>query len=147
MAHSFGKAVYWSLWILVLGLVQFWIHIAIDVYQEDGVFELQYYTKDGVLLFFSLAVTQGVYLDYALHQADKPESGFLIFSMFKLIPIVVTVFCVVSYLLMKLTEAEKFLSILDFVSVTCVVLAMAYSLVVKAYLFFADKQLKQAQRI
>lgn len=141
MVRCIGKGVYWTVLIVVFGLMQLWVDIGVSLYNKPEDATLYHFVKDGVLLFFTLAVTIGVTLDYFFDDEKSKLGSLWKATAFAFMPIAIMSFVIASYLIFssETSDPDK-ISIVNNLNISSFVMALFYATFGKAYLFYKNKK-------
>ncbi|PPK72359.1 hypothetical protein B0F88_104153 [Methylobacter tundripaludum] len=141
MVICIGKGVYWTILIVVFGLMQLWVDIGVSLYNEPKDATLYFFVKDGVLLFFTLAVTIGVTLDYFFDDEKSKLGNLWKATAFAFMPIAIMSFVITSYLIFSSeTSDPNKISVVNNLNISSFAMALIYATFGKAYLFYKSKK-------
>ncbi|MBK5931291.1 hypothetical protein [Halochromatium salexigens] len=137
LALAFGKSLYWSLLVALFGLLQLWLVFAYEglTAQPLGIERVM---RDGVLLFFAVAVTIGLTLDFwfeAASDAQPTPMGLWIVTAFVFYPLMILTLVVALAMALAINGAQLETSALTLITLTVTGMTTCYALMTKTYLF------------
>ncbi|AEG00663.1 hypothetical protein [Methylomonas methanica] len=139
MFAAIGRGLYWIILVIVFGLLQLWLNVGYFLYSAPDQVSFYSVTKDGVLLFFMLAVTMGVTIDYHLDD-DKSKVGKLWKSAaFVFMPLLITAFVVGAYMMITINPDPSRKELIDLLNICSLCLVVVYAFIGKAYLFYKEE--------
>lgn len=97
-------------------------------------------TKDGGLLFFILAVTIGVGVDYVFDSSTNSKRTIESVIAFYFMPVIVMFGVTAAYMFIKFNAVDDNKQIFQAVNVGALALGLTYGFVGKIYLFYRAKQ-------
>lgn len=141
VAKSIGKGLYWSILIVVFGLVQLWVNIGISLYNNPINSSIYVFLKDGVLLFFVLAITISVTLDYYFDDEKSKLGSLWKATAFAFTPMAIMGFVVAAYIVFSSgTSDQEKIHIVNTINISAFSMSMIYAFLGKAYLFYKNKE-------
>lgn len=134
----FGKGIYWTILILIFGLLQLWFSVFYVFYEDPSAFSFYPLVKDGALLFFSLAVVVGITIDYHFDERKSKVGGLSKATAFVFFPLIVVTMIVAGYMTISTSTSdnEEVIKILNYSSLSLTIL---YAILGKTYLFLNSK--------
>ena len=135
MIRATGKGIYWAALVILFGLSQLWVKIGYSLYSYPEQVDMFYITRDGALLFFTLAITMSVTMDFWFDEEKSQHSNLWKATAFVFYPIVIMGFVIASYSIISFSNAPKNKEIINALSTGSVVLTLIYAVIGKAYLF------------
>ncbi|SEI67509.1 hypothetical protein SAMN05421831_10754 [Allopseudospirillum japonicum] len=141
MFRATGKGVYWTILVVLFGLAQLWVKIGYSLYSYPEQVSLFYITRDGVLLFFTLAITMSVTMDFWFDDTKSKEGSLWKATAFAFYPIIIMGFVIASFSIVSFSDAPDNEELVNALSTGSVVLTLLYAVVGKAYLFHRARHL------
>lgn len=135
MQH-FGKGLYWTLLVGAFGLAQLWVNLAYLAYTEPEVVSFHRLTGDGLLLFFALAITMSVTMDYWFEGHHSRHWHLWKATAFVFYPIGITGVVIGAYLMIAIQPMPGREALIDGLNLSVVCLTLLYAIVGKTYLFW-----------
>lgn len=132
---NLGKGVYWALLLGIFGLLQLWVNVAYLVYIQPESVSLYRLTSDGVLLFFALAITISVTMDFWFESADARRCHLWHATAFAFYPMGVTAVVIAAYLMMTSHPDQVSEDLVNALNMSVVSLTLLYIIISKTYLF------------
>lgn len=136
--QAFGKGIYWTILVLIFGLLQLWIDVFLKYYGSPDSFSFYPLIKNGAFLFFSLAVVVGITIDYHFDEKKSEVGALWKAGAFVFFPFLLVVAIVVAYTTVSLikTENDNIIRLLNYISFC---LTLLYALLGKTYLFLNNR--------
>lgn len=135
-----AKGLYWSSLIVLFGLCQLWIATVFHLYDNSAAVTLYNSTKDGVLLFFALAVVMSVTMDYWFDERLPLRHNLAKTTAFVFFPIVVMGFVISAYAMISFNNASGKEAIVNTINISALVLSFLFAFIGKSYLFIASQK-------
>ena len=127
---------------MIFGLSQLWYVVGENLFSQESNFDMFSIIKDGVLLFFILALTISLTLDFWFeHAQERINLAKLTAFVFYPLLITISVVSVYSYVLTLSTRLNK--EIFKIANLTLIVLSFVYALVVKTYFYYKTDFFKE----
>ncbi|MBM3236139.1 hypothetical protein FJZ31_07550 [Candidatus Poribacteria bacterium] len=136
--RGISKGFYWTILVIVFGLMQFWIKLAYLYYTEPDKISFYNVTKDGVLLFFTLAITMSVTMDY--HFDDQLARVGTLFrsTAFTFMPFMVMSFVIMWSVIIS-TSANTNKELSSNLNKWAFILSVVYAICGKSFLFSKNR--------
>lgn len=143
MLGAGGKGIYWTFLVSVFGLAQLWIIIGYQLFNDASKVSVYYMAKDGALLFFALAVTMSVTMDFWFEPKVSNKSNLAKATTFVFTPIAVMGFVIGAYSIIMFGAPEKSPDLVCALSIGAITLSLLFAMVGKAYIFFCSQRNSQ----
>ena len=136
---AFIKGIYWTILVIIFGLLQFWIGLGYSSYSSMIEISFHELTKDGVLLFFSLGITMSVTMDYHFDEYKAKVGNLWKTTGFVFVPLVMITFVVISYLIIKFNPEPNKEELISTLNVCVLCISSVFALIGKSYLFMKQR--------
>lgn len=138
MWTNFLKGTFWMVLVSLFGLSQLLISLCVSAFQEESSITWYLIAKDGVLLFFALAVTITITMDYwfdpiASESTSLAKATAFVFYPIILMAVVITIYCIILF-----GNPENNKELINTVSLCVLGLAGLFGVVGKTYLFICS---------
>lgn len=134
-----GKGVYWTALVVLFGLAQLWVIVGYSLYSFPEKVTFYSMTKDGVLLFFTLAVTISVTMDFWFNDEKLNTGKLWKATAFAFYPMLIMGFVIASFSIISFGNLVEQKEIVNMLSIGSILLTLLYAIIGKAYLFKRTK--------
>jgi hypothetical protein len=138
-ATSVGRGVYWTLLVVLFGLSQLWLTLGYRMYVAPEQVSAYESVKDGTVLFFTLAISVGVTLDYFFDEGGPEIQTLAKSTAFVFVPLVVALFVVSCYFIIIVNPAPARPDVVTLLNACAFSIAVAQAAIGKTYLFYKSK--------
>ena len=128
------RAAIWMMLMIIFGLFQMWIDLLYVAIVKPKEMSLFYFIKDGGILFFLLAVTSGITIDYQLAECSHSPNLFQKIS-FIFFPFIIFGCVVCLYMIIKLINIGAFQYRFNYANTCLFFLTIVYGFFSKLFLF------------
>ncbi len=139
MIRATGKGIYWTTLVILFGLSQLWLKIGYSLYSYPEQLNMFYITRDGALLFFTLAITMSVTMDFWFDETKSRDTNLWKATAFAFYPIVIMGFVMATFSIISFSSAPENKELINTLSIGSVVMTLVYAIIGKAYLFHRTK--------
>lgn len=137
---ALGRSLYWSLLVALFGLLQLWLVFGYQGLTGEPL-GVERAMRDGVLLFFALAVTIGLTLDFWFEATSRPRPapepmGLWVATAFVFYPLTILALVVALAMALAIDGTRLGTPTLTLVTLAVTGMTACYAIMTKTYLFF-----------